>query len=175
MFEAEEESDVEVSDELSRLLEQDEKIIQPFEEKIELVNLGSEDDVKEVKIESRLCPDANKGLIDLLREYSDVFAIKGSSILVDHLAHQPIEDYQSVQYDFPDEEILYLKMKDCDETLLEEGPELGSRWGMVFARAVNQYGNGIGAVIITPQGTHLPFTARLTFKSKENGRQINPV
>ena len=74
MFEVEEESDVEVSDELSRLLEQDEKIIQPFEEQIELVNLGSEDDVKEVKIGSRLCPDVKKGLIDLLREYSDVFA-----------------------------------------------------------------------------------------------------
>ncbi|KAI5390301.1 hypothetical protein KIW84_075563 [Lathyrus oleraceus] len=54
VFEAEEESGVEVSDELSRLLEQDEKTIQPFEEQVELVNLGSEDDVKEVKIGSRL-------------------------------------------------------------------------------------------------------------------------
>ncbi|KAI5394773.1 hypothetical protein KIW84_061406 [Lathyrus oleraceus] len=61
VFEAEEESDVEVSDELSRFLEQDEKTIQSFEEKIELVNLGSEDDVKEVKIGSRLCPDVKKG------------------------------------------------------------------------------------------------------------------
>ncbi|KAI5431765.1 hypothetical protein KIW84_035802 [Lathyrus oleraceus] len=49
-------------------------------------------------------------------------AIKGS-ILEDHLVHQPIEDYQSVQYDFPDEEILYLKMKYCDEPTLDEGPE----------------------------------------------------
>ncbi|KAI5432373.1 hypothetical protein KIW84_036206 [Lathyrus oleraceus] len=39
VFEAEEESGVEVNDELTRLLEQDEKIIQLFEEKIELVNL----------------------------------------------------------------------------------------------------------------------------------------
>ncbi|KAI5387006.1 hypothetical protein KIW84_073235 [Lathyrus oleraceus] len=74
VFKAEEESDVEVGDELSCLLEQDEKTIQPFEEQVELVNLGSEDDVKEVKIGSRLCPDVKKGLIDLLREYSDVFA-----------------------------------------------------------------------------------------------------
>ncbi|KAI5394633.1 hypothetical protein KIW84_061318 [Lathyrus oleraceus] len=74
VFEAEEESGVEVSDELSRLLEQDEKSIQSFEEQVELVNLGSEDDVKEVKIGSRLCPEVKKGLIDLLREYSDVFA-----------------------------------------------------------------------------------------------------
>ena len=39
-------------------------------------------------------------------------------------------------------------MKDCDEPLLEKGPEPGSRWGMVFDGAVNQNGNGIGAVII---------------------------
>ncbi|KAI5396008.1 hypothetical protein KIW84_062272 [Lathyrus oleraceus] len=74
VFDAEEESDLEVSEELYRLLEKDEKIILPFEEQIELVNLGSEDNVKEVRIGSRLCPDAKKGLIDLLREYSDVFA-----------------------------------------------------------------------------------------------------
>ena len=96
-------------------------------------------------------------------QYRAQKAIKGS-ILADHLAHQPIEDYQFVQYDFPNEEILYLKMKDCDEPTLDEGPEPGSRWGMVFDGAVNQYGNGIGPVIITPHGPHISFTARLTFK-----------
>ncbi|XP_050877957.1 uncharacterized protein LOC127081785, partial [Lathyrus oleraceus] len=100
-------------------------------------------------------------------EYRAQKAIKGS-ILADHLAYQPIEDHQSIQYDFPDEEILYLKMKDCDEPTLDEGPEPGSRWTMVFDGAVNQYGNGIGAVIVTPQGTHIPFTARLTFKCTNN-------
>ena len=39
---------------------------------------------------------------------------------------------------------------------------------LVFDGVVNQYGNGIGAVIITPQGTHIPFTARLTFKCTNN-------
>ena len=100
-------------------------------------------------------------------EYRSQKAIKGS-VLADHLTHQPIKDYQSVQYDFPDEEILYLKMKDYGEPLLEEGPDPGSRWGMVIFGAVNQYGNGIGAVIITPQGMHFPFTARLTFKCTNN-------
>ncbi|KAI5417810.1 hypothetical protein KIW84_042434 [Lathyrus oleraceus] len=74
VFEVEEEIDEEVSDELSRLLEHEEKAIHPFEEQIELVNLGSEDDVKEVKVGSQLCPEAMKGLIDLLQDYSDVFA-----------------------------------------------------------------------------------------------------
>ncbi|KAI5428966.1 hypothetical protein KIW84_033819 [Lathyrus oleraceus] len=63
-------------------------------------------------------------------EYRAHKAIKGS-IFADHLDHQPIEDYQTVQYDFPDEEIFYLKMKDCDEPLLEEGSEPGSLWGML--------------------------------------------
>ncbi|KAI5419774.1 hypothetical protein KIW84_043800 [Lathyrus oleraceus] len=91
VFEAEEENDDEdVSDELSCLLEHEEKAIQPFEKHIELVNLGSEDDVKEVKIGSQLCPKAKKGLIDLLHEYPDIFAwsyedIPGlDSEIVDH-------------------------------------------------------------------------------------------
>ena len=62
MFEDEEENDdEEVSDELSHFLEHEEKAIQPFEKHIELVNLGSDDDVKEVKIGSQLCPEAKKG------------------------------------------------------------------------------------------------------------------
>jgi ribonuclease HI len=39
---------------------------------------------------------------------------------------------------------------------------------MVFDGVVNSYGNGIEAVIITHQGTHFPFTARLTFKCTNN-------
>ncbi|KAI5384539.1 hypothetical protein KIW84_071515 [Lathyrus oleraceus] len=75
VFEAKEESDdEEVYDELSYLLEHEEKSIQSFEEQIELVNLGSEDDVKEVKIRSQLCSEVKKGLIDLIRDYSDVLA-----------------------------------------------------------------------------------------------------
>jgi hypothetical protein len=66
VFEVEEGSDEDAYNELSRLLEYEEKAIHPFEEQIELVNLGSEDDVKEVKIGSQLCPEVKKGLIDLL-------------------------------------------------------------------------------------------------------------
>ncbi|KAI5396376.1 hypothetical protein KIW84_062542 [Lathyrus oleraceus] len=53
--------------------------------------------------------------------------------------------------------------------------EPGSHWGMVFDGAVNQYGNGIGAVIITPQGTHFSFTARLTFKCTNNMAQVRRI
>ncbi|KAI5437496.1 hypothetical protein KIW84_023565 [Lathyrus oleraceus] len=71
----------------------EEKAIQPFEEQIELVNLGSEDDVKEVKIESRLCPDAKKGLVDLLRDHSYVFAWSYQDM--------PGLDYEIVEHRFP--------------------------------------------------------------------------
>ena len=34
---------------------------------------------------------------------------------------------------------------------------------MIFDGAVNAYGKGIGVVIGTPHGPHIPFTVRLTF------------
>ncbi|GAU40248.1 hypothetical protein TSUD_219590 [Trifolium subterraneum] len=100
-------------------------------------------------------------------EYRTQKAIKGS-ILADHLAHQPVEDYQPIKFDFPDEEIMYLKMKDCDEPVFGEGPDPESKWDLIFDGAVNVYGSGIGAIIVTPKGAHVPFTARLQFECTNN-------
>lgn len=100
-------------------------------------------------------------------EYRTQKAIKGS-VLAEHLAHQPISDYQSLNFDFPDEDVMFLKEKDYDELLPKEGPEPGSKWGFIFDGAVNAYGRGIGAVIVTPQGTHLPFIATLMFDCTNN-------
>ena len=100
-------------------------------------------------------------------EYRTQKAIK-SSVLADYLAHQPMKDHQSVEYEFHDEDVMFLKVKDCDEPLPEEGPDPESRWSMIFDRAVNAYGKGIGAVIVTPHGSHIPFTARLTFDCTNN-------
>ncbi|XP_050883077.1 uncharacterized protein LOC127086365 [Lathyrus oleraceus] len=63
---------------------------------------------------------------------------------------------------------MYLKAKDCDELLPSEGPDPESRWGLIFDGVVDSYGNGIGVDIVTPQGSHIPFTARLTFTSTNN-------
>ena len=93
-------------------------------------------------------------------EYHIQKAIK-SSVLADYLAHKPVEDHQSAEYEFPDEDVMFLKVKDCDEPLPEEGPDPESRWSMVFDGAVNAYGKGIGVVIVTPHGSHISFTARL--------------
>ena len=59
---------------LLRSVEQDEKQILPHQEIIEAVNLGIEEERREVKIGTTLTPTIREKLIDLLREYSDVFA-----------------------------------------------------------------------------------------------------
>ena len=41
-------------------------------------------------------------------------------ITADDLAHQPMEDHQSAEYEFPDEDVMFLKVKDCDEPLLRK-------------------------------------------------------
>ncbi|XP_050896055.1 uncharacterized protein LOC127102758 [Lathyrus oleraceus] len=114
---------------------------------------------------SDIVPVPKKNEYDI--EYHTHKAIKGS-ILADHLAHHTINDYQSIQFDFHDEDVMYLKAKDYDEPLPGEGPDPKSRWGLIFDGVVNAYGYGIGEVIGTPQGSHIPFTARFTFTCTNN-------
>ena len=59
---------------LLRLVEQDERQISPYQVAIEAINLGTEEERKEVKIETTLSPATRKELIDLLQDYNDVFA-----------------------------------------------------------------------------------------------------
>ena len=77
--------------------------------------------------------------------------------MADHLAHQGVDDYQSMNFKFPDENII--RETDYEEPGPDEGPEEGSRWTMVFDGASNALDNGIGVVIISPEGFHIPFTA----------------
>ena len=74
VFRAEEEDSEEIPDEISRLLEHDEKTIQPFEEPVEMINLGNEKDKKEVKVGVLLIPEVKERMLELLREYVDVFS-----------------------------------------------------------------------------------------------------
>ena len=59
---------------LLRLVEQEERQILPHQEITEVVNLGTEEEKKEVKIGTILSSATKKELIDLLQDYSDVFA-----------------------------------------------------------------------------------------------------
>jgi hypothetical protein len=55
-------------------------------------------------------------------------AMKESAI-VDHLANNAIKDYELLDFDFPDENIL----------LIEEEENKIDRWSMYFNEAVNVY------------------------------------
>ncbi|KAI5420445.1 hypothetical protein KIW84_044296 [Lathyrus oleraceus] len=74
VFEAEEDDVEGIPDEITHLLEHEEKIIQPHLEDLETVNLGSEECVRLVKIGALLEGSVKEDLISLLREYSDIFA-----------------------------------------------------------------------------------------------------
>ena len=74
MYLAEEEEYDEIPEEVSRLLEREENTIQPYKEPLEVINLGSEEDPREFKIGALLHPGVKRKLIELLKEYFDIFA-----------------------------------------------------------------------------------------------------
>ena len=68
------EDDCEVPGKLARLLLQEERAIHPHEEPAESVNLGIEEDRKEVKIGTNLESSVKQRLIQMLRDYVEIFA-----------------------------------------------------------------------------------------------------
>ncbi|KAI5422238.1 hypothetical protein KIW84_045633 [Lathyrus oleraceus] len=76
IYQAEEESeeDCELPAELARLLKQEERVIQPHQEELETINLGTEDAKREIKIGAALEDSVKRRLIEMLREYVEVFA-----------------------------------------------------------------------------------------------------
>ena len=56
------------------MLQQEERAIQPHEEPVETVNLGTEEDIKEVKIGVDLEHSVKKRLIQMLHGYVKVFS-----------------------------------------------------------------------------------------------------
>lgn len=93
----------------------------------------------------------------LLTEYDIQYitpkAIKWS-VISDYLAHQPVEGYQSMRFDFTDENILFIR--DYEVLGPGEGPEPGSRLTLMFDDASNAQEHGIGEIITSPNGFHLP-------------------
>ena len=52
-----------------------------------------------------------------------------------------------------------------DEDILDI--ELGA-WKMYFDGAVNEYGNGIRVLLISPEGSHIPLAIKLNFEATNN-------
>ena len=74
------------------------------------------------------------------------------SIVADHLASLPVFDGRTIDDDFPNEDIVVV-------TSL-------SGWGMYFDGATNHSGYGIGVLLISPHGKHIPRFVRLTFSDR---------
>ena len=71
------EEDIDESDlppEMQRLLVMEDEQILPHQEVTKLVNLGTDDEKKEVKIGSSLDSSAKKEIVDLLKEHVDIFS-----------------------------------------------------------------------------------------------------
>ncbi|XP_052489803.1 uncharacterized protein LOC128042493 [Gossypium raimondii] len=82
----------------------------------------------------------------LLSEFDIVYvsqkAVKGSAI-VDFLASRALEDYEPLSFDFPNEDLMCV-------AATEESPQEGHSWKLNFDGASNAVGNGIGAVLVSP-------------------------
>ena len=71
-----------------------------------------------------------------------------------------------MRFDFPDEDFMTLDNIEGNRPYDEPGQ--GSRWTLYFDGASNSLGNGIGAVLISPEGRHTHFTARLCLNCTNN-------
>ncbi|KAK5777128.1 hypothetical protein PVK06_045094 [Gossypium arboreum] len=100
----------------------------------------------------------------LLSEFDIVYvnqrAVKGSAI-ADFLASRAVEDYEPLNFDFPNKDLM------CIATA-EEDPQESHLWKLNFDGASNAVGNGIGAVLVSPNGDHYPFTRKLDFDCTNN-------
>ncbi|TYK05800.1 Transposon Ty3-I Gag-Pol polyprotein [Cucumis melo var. makuwa] len=82
-------------------------------------------------------------------------AIKGS-VIANCLAELPIEDYESMKFDFPDEDIMALVNTSSNT------------WTMKFDGATNEIGHGVGAILMSHDGKWYPLTAKLYFDCTNN-------
>ncbi|XP_040971387.1 uncharacterized protein [Gossypium hirsutum] len=87
-------------------------------------------------------------------------AVKGSAI-ADFLASRALEDYEPLNFDFPNEDLMYVA------TTKEDIPE-DLIWKLNFDGASNAVGNGIGTVLISLSGDYYPFTCKLDFDCTNN-------
>ena len=92
--------------ELARLLLQEERAIQPHEEPVESVNLGTKEDKKEVKIDANLESSVKQRLIQMMHDYVEIFAWSYedmSGLDTDIMVHRlpTKEDYTPVKQKVP--------------------------------------------------------------------------
>ena len=88
----------------------------------------------------------------LLAEFDLKYVARKTSIVSNFCAENPIKGDDGKE-DFPNEDILDIKL---------------GTWKMYFDGVVNQYGNGIGVLWITPDGSYVPLADKLNFEATNN-------
>ncbi|XP_077221658.1 uncharacterized protein LOC143855424 [Tasmannia lanceolata] len=83
-------------------------------------------------------------------------SIKGQ-VIAEQLADSPVEDNAFLKSNFPDEEIIDV----------EEGTS-NKKWLMYFDGGVNNQGQGVGAVLVSPWKEYIPISIKLQFKCMNN-------
>ncbi|XP_052484461.1 uncharacterized protein LOC128039832 [Gossypium raimondii] len=100
----------------------------------------------------------------LLFEFDIIYvnqkAVKGSAI-AEFLASRALEDYEPLNFNFPNEDLMYV-------ATAEEDSHENHPWKLNFDGASNVVGNGIGAVLVSSDGDHYPFTSKLEFDCTNN-------
>ena len=101
----------------------------------------------------------------LLSEFDILYvsqkAIKGSAI-AEFLVERANEEYEPMNFDFLDEDLMAVLQIEEEKSPEEDG------WKMYFDGASNALGHGVGAVLISPEGNHCSFTAKLSFDYTNN-------
>ena len=87
-------------------------------------------------------------LTDFDIQYVTQKSVKGS-IVIDHLASFSVSDDRPIDNDFPDDQ--FVSMTSI------------TGWKLYFDGAANQLGFGIGILLISPQGDHIPISVRSVF------------
>ncbi|XP_039039660.1 uncharacterized protein LOC120177653 [Hibiscus syriacus] len=95
----------------------------------------------------------------MLSEYDIVHVnqnVVKESAIADFLASRASEDYESLNFNFPDEDLMSI--------LVEENDVSNDKsWKLYFDVASNALGRGITTVLISPKEVYYPFTSRLEF------------
>ncbi|XP_052479526.1 uncharacterized protein LOC128034729 [Gossypium raimondii] len=92
--------------------------------------------------------------------YVNQKVVKGSAI-TDFLASRALEYYEPLNFDFPNKDLMYFAT--IEEDAQDEHP-----WKLNFDEASNAMGNGIGAVLVSPNGDHYLFKSKLDFDCMKN-------
>ncbi|XP_016690853.1 uncharacterized protein [Gossypium hirsutum] len=109
----------------------------------------------------RLLSKHNLGVWDEgCQEAFDKNAMKGS-VIADFITSRALEDYKPLNFDFPNEDLM------CVETI-EEDSQKDHIWKLNFDVALNAVGIRIGAVLVSSNGDHYPFTRKLDFDYTKN-------